>query len=136
MPESQSKLYRRMMLQADSSIFNAISYLYGYYCVLMRADPILAAALEKAIGDLDDTRETIHQVHVLAWDSDDEQFTSIGEAHKLILDARNEIFRKGRLCRAYSQLWDPSVAASSRLLGRRAAALRRRSDSHPSKLEE
>jgi len=125
-----------MLKQADNSIYNAIAELYGYYCVLMRADPILAAALERTIGEMDDCRETIHLVHVIAWDVDDEQFNSIGEAHKLILETRNEIFRKGKLCRAYSQLWDPSVVASSRLLERRAAALRRRSDSHPSKPEE
>ena len=136
MPESQSNLYRRMMKQADNSIYNATAELYGYYCVLMRADPILAAALEKCIGDLDDCRKQIRLVHRLAWEADDEQFNSIGEALKLILETRSEIFGKGRLCQDFSQLWEASVPASSRLLERRAAALRRRSGSHPSKPEE
>jgi len=136
MPESQSALYRRMMTQADHSIYNAIAELYGYYCVLMRADPILAAALERTIGDLDDCRETIRLVHVIAWEWEDEQFSTIGEASRLIQETRKEIFKGGHLCRDYSKLWDPSVVASSRLLERRAAVLRKRLDSHPVKPSE
>lgn len=136
MPESQSALYRRMMTQADNSIFNAIADLYGYYCVLMRADPVLAAALEITISNLDDCRGIIRLVHLLAWEHDDPQFDSIGEVTGLILETRREVFGKGQKCQDFSRLWEASAPGSSRLLEKRAAVLQKLSDSHLSKLEE
>jgi hypothetical protein len=135
MPESASTRYRRRLRMVDNAILNAIADLYPYYCVVLHADPILGAACEHVILDLERLRETMHKIYVLAWEQDHEQFKTIGDAAEIIQQKRYEERLGGRLCRDFSSLWAHSVKESSKLLEQRAEALRKQLALRQSKRE-
>lgn len=133
MPESMSTIYRRRLRMVDNAILNAIADLYPYYCILLHADPILGAACERVMLDLEDLRETMHKIYVLAWEQDHEQFKTIGEAAKIIQQKRHEERPGGKQCQDFSNLWAHSVAESYKLLEQRAEAFRKQSALHQSR---
>jgi hypothetical protein len=113
----------------DNSMFNAAADLHTYFCVLLRADPILAGAAEAVILELEDLREVVHQIYQAAWYDDHEQFDTIGEAARLCAKDRVSLKGESEICRVYSKLWDRSANESLRLLEKRAAALQKQSGS-------
>ena len=129
MPASRSLEYRSHLRMIDNSLFNAAADLHMYFCVLLRADPILAGAAEAVILELEDLREVVHQIYQAAWYDDHAQFDTIGEAAKLCAKDREALKGESEICRVYSKLWDRSASESLRLLEKRAAALGRQSGS-------
>lgn len=134
MPESASTIYRRRLRMVDNAIYNAIADLFPYYCLLMRADPVLAASCERLMLEWETSRETLHKVYILAWEQDHPQFSTIGSAAELIQSERHRTRTGGYGCPDYSQLWGAMVAESYKLLEKRAAALQQPSVLPPSKL--
>lgn len=130
MPESTSSKFRRYLRMVDNSIYNAIADLFPYYAVLVHADPVLGAMCESLILGWEDDRRHLHDVYMLAWEQDHEQFSTIGEAARLVQKERNWRERSKRHCQDYSRHWDRLVRESSRLLEKRAEALQQLSDSH------
>lgn len=135
MTEAHSSKYRRKLRMVDNAIFNAITTLFPYYGLLRRADPILGAVCEQLILRWEQDRERIYFIYLAAWETDHEQFSTIGAAAEIIAEERTFGKKGQRLCREYSQHWDRLVVESSRLLEQRAKALRKQLDSLPSKPE-
>lgn len=135
MSEPHSVRWTRKLRQVDNALYNAICDLFPYYGMLLRADPVLGAVCEQLILGWEEDRERVRFIYRSAWHRDHIQFETIGSAADIIANERS-FDRKGTLqCQAYSHHWARLAAESSKLLERRAAALRLPSDSLPSKQE-
>ena len=129
MPALHSLKWKSQLEQIDNALLNAQAGLYGYYFPLLRADPALAAAVEGMLYTLEDLREQTHQIYQAAWESDCDQFDTIGQIDALVKEARHDVLGRSSTCQAYSDLWETSLARSSLLLERRARASRKPSAS-------
>ena len=125
MSEPHSVRWTRKLRQVDNALYNAICDLFPYYGMLLRADPVLGAICEMLILRWEEDRERVHFIYRSAWHKDHIQFTTIGTAADVIANERSFDRKGSLLCQDYSGHWARLVAESSKLLERRAEALRK-----------
>lgn len=122
MPEGLADKARRKFHQMNNGLLNVQADLYAYYHLLLRADPFLAAHVERMLLHLEDLRDDLHLLYQCAWESDLSIFDDIGQIADLLAEARNDVLGERHICLEYLRVWDRLVEESSTLSGRRAVA--------------